>query len=766
MAWFRKKKEQKTKELVTGLVLGEERTAQQSRRFLTCLPKGLLCFFIIFGSFGGFLSAFEIECNYVIAALVLLASAVYFSFLFSFQKSSRKDLGYILFFIFYVFGILTFKVYVNSGFAGIINVIRQRGEVYFGLNTGTEFAEQIEDRNLSVTMTFIFVGVFLILTLNIFLSNYMNLKLPLFVCVPLYIIPLYFRQEPKLFFVFCLCGGFLGVHMLKNGRRHQVEKNARVYQGVLLTALAAVVLTGVFSLAFTEEKNREIYHENSYKKSTERAVSGFVMMGFWSFFPNPASRGGMSGGKLGDFSMLRPDNETDLKIRFAPYTTDPLYLKGYTGLHYEGNEWTDGYQMLGGTVGHTQYFYTESMKEEADVLAKRQKKNPQQEAKAKIEIENAGADADYVYYPYFTKFKDYKKYTNSSQKIYVANPIGTKNTFTFYPNLTKEAVIQDADSYIYHQVPDENTTVLDDCIRDMGLVPGKNYGTDSNVVNTVITYLHDNYTYSYRPGRVPEGEDFVNYFLEDNKKGVCMHFASAAALLLRRLGIATRYVEGYAVGYGDILKGTLREDLNYDDFYEGPSALGKTGVMEVELTDANAHAWVEAYFPNTGWQVVDATPTNMSENTDSDFWSSVKKLIDDSPQIQLGEAFSNFGTGLISSGIMPVAALVVAVAIILFFAGKRVYLSILRYRSWHTEDVAKNLLIYLEIRSRRWEKKDAAYAGLVMPGERLHYLAARDSELPFEETGVEELFERCCFSSYKPTPEEYKKLLNWIKKLT
>ena len=175
--------------------------------------------------------------------------------------------------------------------------------------------------------------------------------------------------------------------MLKNGRRHQVEKNARVYQGVLLTALAAVVLTGVFSLAFTEEKNREIYHENSYKKSTERAVSGFVMMGFWSCFPNPASRGGMSGGKLGDFSMLRPDNETDLKIRFAPYTTDPLYLKGYTGLHYEGNEWTDGYQMLGGTAGHTQYFYTESMKEEADVLAKRQKKNPQQEAKAKKEAE-------------------------------------------------------------------------------------------------------------------------------------------------------------------------------------------------------------------------------------------------------------------------------------------------------------------------------------------------------------------------------------------
>ena len=162
MAWFRKKKvEEKKEELVTGLTLGEAYNGQRSRRFFTCIPKGFLCFLIIFGSFGGFLSAFKIDCNYVIAALVLLAAAMYFSFLFSFRKKSCKDLGYIVFFVFYVLGILTFKVYVNSGFASIINAIRERGEVYFGLNSGTEFAEQIEDRNLSVTMTFIFVGIFL-----------------------------------------------------------------------------------------------------------------------------------------------------------------------------------------------------------------------------------------------------------------------------------------------------------------------------------------------------------------------------------------------------------------------------------------------------------------------------------------------------------------------------------------------------------------------------------------------------------------------------
>ena len=115
MSWFRKKKiEEKREELVPGLFLGEGKTMQQSRRFLTCMPKGLLCFLIVFGSFGGFLSAFEMKCNYVVAALVLFGFAMYFSFLFSFQKNSRKDLGYIVFFIVYVFGIMAFKAYVNS----------------------------------------------------------------------------------------------------------------------------------------------------------------------------------------------------------------------------------------------------------------------------------------------------------------------------------------------------------------------------------------------------------------------------------------------------------------------------------------------------------------------------------------------------------------------------------------------------------------------------------------------------------------------------
>lgn len=47
------------------------------------------------------------------------------------------------------------------------------------------------------------------------------------------------------------------------------------------------------------------------------------------------------------------------------------------------------------------------------------------------------------------------------------------------------------------------------------------------------------------PGKLKNGEDFVNKFLNETKKGYCTHFASAAVLMFRYMGIPARYVEGY-----------------------------------------------------------------------------------------------------------------------------------------------------------------------------------------------------------------------------
>ncbi len=109
------------------------------------------------------------------------------------------------------------------------------------------------------------------------------------------------------------------------------------------------------------------------------------------------------------------------------------------------------------------------------------------------------------------------------------------------------------------------------------------------IIEAVRSYLQATCSYTLSPGSTPYGEDFTEYFLTENNKGYCVHFATAACLLLRAAGIPTRYVEGYYISADDL----LHTDSN----------------GYISVPDSRAHAWTEVYYPLTGWQVVDFTPS-------------------------------------------------------------------------------------------------------------------------------------------------------------
>lgn len=96
-------------------------------------------------------------------------------------------------------------------------------------------------------------------------------------------------------------------------------------------------------------------------------------------------------------------------------------------------------------------------------------------------------------------------------------------------------------------------------------------------------YLRDQaqFTYTLTPGDVPEGTDFVTYFLND-RKGYCVYFASAMAVIARSVGVPSRFIAGYKVN------GTGQDDT----------------VVQAK----NAHAWVECYIKGVGWIPFDPTP--------------------------------------------------------------------------------------------------------------------------------------------------------------
>ena len=72
------------------------------------------------------------------------------------------------------------------------------------------------------------------------------------------------------------------------------------------------------------------------------------------------------------------------------------------------------------------------------------------------------------------------------------------------------------------------------------------------------------------------------HFVAEGKRGYCQHFAGAMALMLRMLGVPARVAAGFTSG----------------KFEDG----GWT------VTDHNAHAWVEVWFPGYGWLAFDPTP--------------------------------------------------------------------------------------------------------------------------------------------------------------
>ncbi len=122
-----------------------------------------------------------------------------------------------------------------------------------------------------------------------------------------------------------------------------------------------------------------------------------------------------------------------------------------------------------------------------------------------------------------------------------------------------------------------------------GVNPGL---TVYQAARAIGAYVSSSAQYDIRTGRMPILEDdFALWFLEDSETGYCVHFATAAVVLLRAAGIEARYVEGYLA------------------YVPQDSLVGSTGLTWVEVQRKNAHAWAEYYLPGMGWMILEATPS-------------------------------------------------------------------------------------------------------------------------------------------------------------
>jgi transglutaminase-like putative cysteine protease len=97
-------------------------------------------------------------------------------------------------------------------------------------------------------------------------------------------------------------------------------------------------------------------------------------------------------------------------------------------------------------------------------------------------------------------------------------------------------------------------------------------------------FSSSDYTYDQKNVAVPgKNDDYVDQFLFETKHGYCDNFSTSMAVMLRTIGIPTRWVKGFTGG----------------DFYKYSN--GNISQQFYQVTNNNAHSWVEVFLPNVGW---------------------------------------------------------------------------------------------------------------------------------------------------------------------
>jgi transglutaminase-like putative cysteine protease len=139
-------------------------------------------------------------------------------------------------------------------------------------------------------------------------------------------------------------------------------------------------------------------------------------------------------------------------------------------------------------------------------------------------------------------------------------------------------------------------------VRELAQSITETSGTQYEKARAVERHLRQNYRYSLDVGTAVM-KNPIEDFLFVRKSGYCEHYASAMVILLRTLGIPARLATGFLPG----------EWNDFGHYYT--------------VRQRDAHAWVEVYFPVSGWVTFDPTPEVLGI-APNPFLTNASKLID------------------------------------------------------------------------------------------------------------------------------------------
>ena len=260
---------------------------------------------------------------------------------------------------------------------------------------------------------------------------------------------------------------------------------------------------------------------------------------------------GVSNSSTIDLGTVGPKTQNDAVVLYATSTkSGRTYLRHKMMMYYSGTSWrpsTDISEVFGSE---------DSLPDMESILIQTTRYLP------------------YLYVPYYPSMPVW------FSKGIVPNRIGSTSYSYYLLDTFSPTSVQAPNASRYIDLPDSTRNWASRLVATIT----KGTTDPKTIAQRIGDYVENSAYYSLNTPQMPaSNKDFARWFLEESSTGYCVHFATAATVLLRAAGIPATYIEGVTF-----------------------QAVANT---EVTVTYSNAHAWVEYYdsVSNT-WNILDPTP--------------------------------------------------------------------------------------------------------------------------------------------------------------
>lgn len=484
---------------------------------------------------------------------------------------------------------------LNSGFAMLVESFVEKYNVYYGTELSVNYALSRAKGNEIVVAMFI-VQFVLGLILNIIIRK----KRGIFMAVAIGACPAILEA----------CVGYMPsvtatwisiiaivfyVQCYKNTGNGGMVREIKVGSIILgILFIANLIFSPMIESYVSENDEEYMAVRNEIIKLQEMDLSGLAnkaddipidVKGIANY-----SKGGIGKGSFKNLSRFMPDGVNEMEVTVSEMPKEDIYLRAFTASDYTSKGWKEMDEKIFKTISDEsvvragQSFLAQPVKRIIDGMGITEMEN------MTIKLKNVSNDFGYA--PYYAMLhNDYNVIMDGYIKgdgkrifeydylpRYIADEVETENLadagYSWYE-------YQDFVWSHYLSYPSGLDMLEEKCSHISNI-------SVERMSDELDRYFDSTLTYFVAPGSCPKEEDFVEYFLFENKRGFCVHFASAATLMYRINGFPARYVEGYII-----------EPRWFEQQIDG--------TYKATVTDAMAHAWCETFDNEKGWQLREHT---------------------------------------------------------------------------------------------------------------------------------------------------------------